>query len=93
MKNTTQYIRSENVLLRSVAGNHLLIPADGNADCVYTLNETGYLLWQNIAEAKSEEALVETLIDKFGDLEPALARHDVKLFLNNLLEMDLVKKI
>lgn len=89
----THYMRNKDVTARSVAGAHLLIPLDSSARSVYTLNETGYWLWDLIAQPKSQKRLVEGLLKQYDALTYETAQRDVRAFLDDMLRMGLAKEV
>jgi len=83
------YRRQDNVVARAVAGENVLIPVHGCTDSVYTLNVTGCRLWDLLAEAHTEAELAAALADHYH-VDPAAVAADVKLFLADLVRMQLV---
>lgn len=87
-----RYRRNDNVKKRSVADSSLLIPLDNAARSVYTLNETGCLLWELIARFRHEEELVEALLEQYAEISRETAQHDVRVFLDDMVRMELVEE-
>ena len=89
--NAPLYWASDQASLRQVAGAYLLIPLAPDARRVHTLNASGARLWQLLAEKKmSEWGLAKSLQRHYnlGAIEEAL--HDVRLFLDEMVELKLV---
>lgn len=55
-----------------------------------TLNPTGTVLWEAMAEPRQIIELVEALQQQWPDLDTATARHDVETFLHQLELHELV---
>lgn len=76
----------ENLVLRKVAGGWMVLPlADStvNLNKLLSINESGALLWNLLAQGSDREALADTLVKAYEvSKETALA--DVDEFLNKL---------
>ncbi len=83
-----KYLRMKDVVARSVAGAHLLVPVNACTRSVYTLNATGYRLWELIALPRTEDELAGILAKECRVLHEK-ARHDVQAFLNEMVRMNL----
>lgn len=86
-----RYRQNSQVAARTVAGAHLLIPTDGAARSVYTLNATGCRLWELIAQPSTEASLVASLLESC-EVDPETARHDVRVFLDDLVRLNLAER-
>ena len=84
-----QYKRSDNVVARSVAGEHVLIPVHGCTRSVYTLNAAGVILWEALATPQRECELVLVLAEHY-EIAPEVAQRDVAGFLADLVRMQLI---
>ena len=84
-----RYQRKADVVARSVAGEHVLIPVHGCTTSVYTLNPAACLLWELLAQPQREAELMRALVDRY-QIEPEAARRDVAGFLADLTRMGLV---
>ena len=63
------YRRSENLAVRSIGGDTLLMPVRSSGagpDKIFILNETGSLIWRILAKPSRLEALVEALAAEFA---------------------------
>lgn len=49
-------------LLQDVAGNTVVLPMDGDMNCMITLNGTGKFLWQHLEQETSRQALIDALL-------------------------------
>ena len=74
------------VILRSVAGEHMLIPVGETVfeyNGIFMLTESGKLLWENIEKGADEEALKDLLMKEY-EIDSDTASNDVKEFLEML---------
>lgn len=83
--------RQEGVVLREVAGEHMLVPTvsrEVDLDSLFLLNTTGVFVWEQMNDDSSVADLSEAVGKEFSiDSEQAAA--DVKAFLLSLLERKL----
>jgi hypothetical protein len=86
-----KYVQKNDVVIRSVVGENLLIPLQGCTNKVYTLNDAGCRLWNMIAFPHTEDELAENLVEQYR-ISGDTARPDVKAFLDNMVRMGLVEK-
>ena len=90
---TTQYVRSDSVVSRVIAGETLIVPVRrGTADLasLYSFNEAGSAIWQALEKPKTVDQLVDLLADTF-DVTPEKAREDVDAFLSEAQGKGLVR--
>lgn len=86
-------IRSEDFLLREVAGSQVLVPvgaATRSFAGIITLNSVGVLLWNALETEQTNESLVKVLTARY-DVSEKQAMADVEKFLRNLQEVGAVK--
>jgi hypothetical protein len=83
-----KYLRKEDVVARSVAGAHLLVPVHGCTRSVYTLNAAGCRLWELIALPRTADELAGALVEEYRIPREA-ARDDVRTFLADMVRMGL----
>ncbi len=82
--------RSEDFLLRQVAGKQVVVPLGKAAvkfQGMLTVNATGAYLWQLLEQEQTEAALVEALCAKY-DVDAQTARNDIAAFLEKLRSVD-----
>jgi len=74
------------VILRSVAGEHMLIPVGETVfeyNGIFMITESGKFLWENIVKGAEEKELADLLVREYGiDLKTASA--DVNEFIEML---------
>ncbi len=80
----------EGYLLRSVAGNDVVVPV-GNLDFdgMITLNETGCMIWKELEKGCTFDELLSKFLEEY-DVELEVAKKDLNAFLQKLKEADLV---
>ncbi|MBR3819181.1 MAG: PqqD family protein [Clostridia bacterium] len=74
------------VILRSVAGEHMLIPAGETVleyNGIFTMTESGKFLWENIVKGAEEKELANLLIQEYG-IDSDIASSDVNEFIEML---------
>lgn len=80
--------RSENFVLKDLAGQYVLVPFGEKAfefNGVITLNETGKLFWENLQNDTDIDTLANLLVEKYSiDKETAL--NDTTKFIESLKE-------
>jgi len=85
------YCRKKNVIMRSVAGTHLLVPVNGFTRKVYTLNAAGCRLWELIEQPHTEDKLAQALAEQYA-IPRETALWDVRSFLKDMKKMDLLEE-
>jgi len=86
------YRKKEDIVARSIAGEDLLIPIRGKlADMqrIFSLNPVAEFVWKQLDEAQDVESLSNSVVEEF-EVCGADAQRDVKAFLNDLVNADLV---
>ena len=90
-----RYRANQNYELRTIAGEHMLIPTGGEdfaPGTLLLLNETGCFLWELLREAKSPEELLKAARAEFedpdGDMETSIREFLEKLKARNLLRTE-----
>ncbi len=86
-------IRSEDFLLREVAGSQVLVPvgaATREFAGIVTLNAVGVQMWNALETEQTVESLVKVLTARY-DVSEAQAMADVEKFLQNLKTVGAVK--
>ncbi len=87
-----KYLRKEDVVARSAAGEHLLVPIHCCSRSLYTLNDSGLLLWDLIDKPRTEDDLAGALAAKF-DLPRVTALRDVRVFLADMVRLGLARAL
>lgn len=80
-------------ILREVAGSYIVV-AVGEAvkdfKGVINLNETGALLWKELAKGATEQDLKNALLNEY-EVTEEIAEIDVKAFIDSLNKANLIK--
>lgn len=76
-------------ILRSVAGETVVLPAAGvtDFDMMITLNDTGRFLWERLAVGAEEADLVKALLAEY-DVTEEVAASSVAAFVARLKELE-----
>jgi hypothetical protein len=86
--------RSRDFLLQQVGGQDLLVPTGARVmdmNALITLNATGRLVWELLAEDRSPEELVAEMVSHF-EVDREQARADIQVFLDDLGKMGLLEQ-
>jgi hypothetical protein len=77
---------SNEFALREIAGNFIVVPVGEKAvsfKAMITLNETGSFLWRQLEEEKTEQDLLNALLEEY-DIDSETANIDIHKFLAKL---------
>ena len=77
---------SPSVVTRKTGNEYVLVPVTNNIadmNSVYTLNETGAFIWEQINGKRNIEEIISLLTDEY-DIDNNKAEEDVFLFVDNL---------
>ena len=81
-------------MLRSVAGEHMLVPAvtrEVDLDSLFLLNSTGVFVWEFLDGRRRMDELGAAVARRFS-VDPATALADVSGFLSSLIERNLAER-
>ena len=79
---------ASNFLLKELDGQYLMIPVgkiDADFNELITVNEIGMFLWEELQEERTEEELVQRILEEY-EVEEDVAREDVRDFIELLQE-------
>lgn len=79
---------ASNFLLKELDGQYLMIPVgkiDADFNELITVNEIGVFLWEELQEERTEEELVQRILEEY-EVEEDVAREDVRDFIELLQE-------
>ena len=87
----TMKIKKE-LVKRDIAGDTILVPVgktvyDSNG--LFILNELGAFLWDRLEAARSEEELLQMILDEY-EVTEAVAAKDLRTFLDHLRELGIL---
>ncbi len=88
------YVRSDSVVARRIGGETLVVPVCGGVGdlaSIFSLNEIGSLIWQNLENPQTQDSLV-TLIASEYEVDAARATADVCSYLHELETAGLVQR-
>jgi hypothetical protein len=77
---------SPTVVTRKTGNEYVLVPITNNIadmDSVYTLNETGAFIWEQINGKRSVEEIIITLTGEY-DIDNETASNDIFSFIENM---------
>lgn len=87
--------RKHGVVLRHVAGEHMLVPTvarEVDLDSLFLVNDTGVYVWEHLDGEQSVAVLAEGLAGAYG-IPVETARGDVAHFLASLIERRLAARM
>lgn len=85
--------RSPSVVTRKTGNEYIIVPVTGNIadmDSIFTLNETGAFIWEQIDGEKSVEEIIRLVVDEF-EIDRDTATKDVLGFLGTMKEYLIIK--
>lgn len=88
------FIRNPDFVFRRIINETILVPVHRNLaemDCIYTLNELGALLWENLGAPASRAELCQLILDTYDTGEEA-ACADLERFLDELQGIGALQK-
>lgn len=77
---------SPSIVTRKTGNEYVLVPVTNNIadmNSVYTLNETGAFIWEQIDGKRSVEEIISALTEEY-DIDRESAEEDVFSFIENL---------
>lgn len=84
----------QDVVLREIAGEHLLIPTGQAALRIHgmvNLSESGLVLWNQLQSDCTEQALVDAILAEY-DVDRETAAADVRAFVAQMTEVGLLEE-
>lgn len=89
--NEQKFIRSENIALRTMAGEHYLIVLDAGESKMFNLNGMGLWFWEQLESEKTKAQLLASMLDEY-EVDAATASAEIDRFLAYLEERKLVHR-
>ena len=80
------YKKNTNFVSRKVDDENILVPIRqnvGDMDNVYTMNEVGTFIWEQIDGKKDEKKIIEAVTEEF-DVDISTANNDVVSFIKEI---------
>jgi hypothetical protein len=87
------FIRSQSVVARVVAGETLIVPIRGKVGdlaSIYSFNGTGTLIWKLLESPKTVSQLAVAVAQEY-DVDPSQAERDVESFVGEMKAVGLVE--
>lgn len=79
--------------LMSIAGENVVVPLGVKTvrfNAMITLNNSGAFLWQQLQEEKTEEELLNAMLQEY-EIDEATASEDIKKFITKLKEAEILE--
>ena len=95
MPTSPQFVRSDNVVARVIAGETLIVPVRrGVADLAYlfSFNSVGSTIWEALDKPRTVEELVRVVADTY-DVSPDKAQEDLQVFLSEAQTAGVIQAI
>lgn len=95
LSKTARLRRRAGVILRHVAGEHMLVPAvtrEIDLDSLFLVNATGATVWEHLDGQRTADEL-GVLVAQASGVAPETATADVLLFLSSLLSRKLAEQV
>lgn len=83
---------NKDFVVRTVAGDTMLIPIGKNVlkyNGIFTLSESGAMIYQLLCEGKNEEEIIDALVKNFGEDE-ATIKSDYNEFIQQLKGAEII---
>ena len=90
-----RYQRNEDFIFRKIVEEMILVPVKQNVaemEAVFTLNEVGAFLWEQLGQPRSLSELHNAVLDEF-EADPAIVLEDIEAFLNEAEAFGAVKEV
>ena len=87
--NETTYTRSENIALRTMAGEHYLIVLDAGESKMFNLNPMGLWFWEQLETSQTKAQLLKTMLTEY-EVDSETATAEIDRFLAYLQERELI---
>ena len=87
------FSRSPSIVTRKTGNEYVLVPIANNIadmDSVYTLNDTGAFLWEQIDGKRNVKNLIDALISEY-DVDYETAESDVFSFIEEMSKYLIIK--
>ena len=87
-------MRNPDFIFRKIVEEMILVPIVqdvANMDCVYSLNELGAVVWQQLEQPRGQQELVHAILEEY-DAEPEAVQNDLRKFLESMLEAGAIRE-
>jgi hypothetical protein len=89
------YTHSPNIVTRKTGNEYVLVPLTGNIadmNSVFTLNETGAFIWEQIDGKKNLGVILDLVVEEF-EADRERAESDLNDFIGKLTEWKAIRSI
>jgi len=89
-----RFMRNPDFIFRKVADEIVLVPIHqdvADMDSIYTLNELGAFVWEQLGQPTSIAALQNAILDEY-EADPSLVSVELQDFLHQLVEFGAVSR-
>ena len=86
--------KNSKIVARKTGSEYVLVPVRDNIvdmEAVYTLNETGAFIWEQINGIRNVEEIIDSITMHYN-IDKATATEDVYSFINNMSKYLIVKE-
>lgn len=83
----------EGIALRNVSGTSIIVSVAENKvnyEDIFSLNETGALLWKALEQGAEKEELLQIIKNEY-EVDEAVAREDIERFLDKLRSLGVLE--
>ena len=90
-----RYQRNEDFIFRKIVEEMILVPVKQNVaemEAVFTLNEVGAFLWEQLGQPRSLSELHNAVLNEF-EADPASVLEDIEAFLKEAETFGAVKEV
>lgn len=90
-----RYVRNPDFIYRKIVDESVLVPVHkdvADMDSIFTLNEVGAFIWEQLEEVATRSALETAVLDAY-DADPKVLRADLDQFLNEMVTIHALKEI
>lgn len=87
--NKQKFIRSANIALRTMAGEHYLIVLDTGESKMFNLNGMGLWFWEQLETPQTKAQLLAAMLAEY-DVDSGTASDEIERFLAYLAERALI---
>ena len=94
-KYTKRIKASENMMMREVAGEYILVPVGEMALKVHgmiSMSESGALIWRKLQEECTENELVDAILNEYS-IDRETAENDVQAFVQKMRKVGILVEI
>lgn len=90
-----QYARNPEFIYRKIIDECVLVPIHQNVadmNCIYTLNEVGAFIWEQLEQPATQTALQTSLQAEY-DADPEVLHDDLVRFLDEMTTIGALKEV